>query len=41
MSEFIDCKGQNVFKTGIYALESLWQKCMEANKAYFDKINIF
>lgn len=36
ISEFIDSKDQNFFKTGIYALKSRWEKCIEANGAYFD-----
>lgn len=36
ISEFINSKDQNFFKTGIYALKSRWEKCIEANGAYFD-----
>lgn len=36
ISEFIDSKDQNFFKTGIYALKSRWEKCIEVNGAYFD-----
>ena len=36
ISEFIDSKDQNFFKTGIYALKSRWEKCIETNGAYFD-----
>ncbi|XP_047345759.1 histone-lysine N-methyltransferase SETMAR-like [Vespa velutina] len=37
ISEFIDSKDQNFFKTGIHALKSRWEKCIEVNGAYFDK----
>ena len=30
----IDSKDQNFFKTGIYALKSRWEKCIETNGAY-------
>ena len=36
ISEFIDSKDQNFFKTGIYELKSRWEKCIETNGAYFD-----
>ncbi|XP_035739230.1 histone-lysine N-methyltransferase SETMAR-like [Vespa mandarinia] len=36
ISEFIESKDQNFFKTGIYALKSHWEKCIKVNGAYFD-----
>ncbi|XP_035743605.1 histone-lysine N-methyltransferase SETMAR-like [Vespa mandarinia] len=36
ISEFIDSKDQNFFKTGIYALKSRWEKSIEVNGAYFE-----
>ena len=36
ISEFINSKDQNFFKTGIYESKSRLGKCIEATGVYFD-----